>query len=108
VIIVSRLTGTELALNPDLVERVEATPETVVTLVDGARYVVSESLTELVRRVREFRASVLAEAAVLERHLDESAHPGHHPGGRGSGRNPDDRTHERMLSPVAPLPVTEP
>lgn len=59
-IAVTRRNGTCFALNPDLVERVEATPDTVITLVGGARYVVVETVDEVIRAVREFRASVLA------------------------------------------------
>ena len=39
-IIVTRLHGPSLAVNCDLIERVEAAPDTVLTLVDGSRYVV--------------------------------------------------------------------
>ena len=67
VIILTRLGGHELALNPDLMERAEATPDTVITMVDGHKLVVSESLTEVVERVRTWRASVAAEAYRLSR-----------------------------------------
>ena len=40
-ITVTRLNGPAFALNPDLIERIESTPETVITLVDGAKYVVA-------------------------------------------------------------------
>jgi flagellar protein FlbD len=56
-IVVTRLHGSSMALNCDLIERVEATPETVLTLVDGNRYVIRESVGEIVDRVRAFRAS---------------------------------------------------
>jgi flagellar protein FlbD len=56
------LNGPVFALNPDLVERADATPDTVITLVDGTKYVVGESLTELVARVRQYRAGVVADA----------------------------------------------
>ena len=39
-IIVTRLHGASVAVNCDLIERAEATPDTVLTLVDGSRYVV--------------------------------------------------------------------
>ena len=55
-----------MAVNCDLIERVEATPETVVTLVDGSRYVVAESVSEVVDKVRAFRASVVVLAGRLE------------------------------------------
>jgi flagellar protein FlbD len=66
-IVVTRLHGSSMALNCDLIERVEATPETVLTLVDGNRYVIRESVGEIVDRVRTFRASVVMLAGVLER-----------------------------------------
>lgn len=62
----TRLNGPEFALNPDLIERAESTPDTVISLVDGKKYVVTESVAELVRRVRLHRASVLALAHELE------------------------------------------
>jgi flagellar protein FlbD len=62
VIILTRLGGHEMAVNPDLIERAEPTPDTVITMVDGHKLVVAESLDELVARVRSWRASVAAEA----------------------------------------------
>ncbi len=58
-ITVTRRNGTAFALNPDLIERVEATPDTVITLVSGTHYVVSETVEEIVEEVCQFRASVL-------------------------------------------------
>jgi flagellar protein FlbD len=65
-IIVTRLHGSSMAVNCDLIERVEATPDTVVTLVDGSRYVVRESVGEIVDKVRAFRASVVLLAGRLD------------------------------------------
>jgi flagellar protein FlbD len=67
VILLTRLGGAELALNPDLVERAEPTPDTVITMIDGHKIVVAESITEVVDRIRTWRASVVAEACVLSR-----------------------------------------
>jgi flagellar protein FlbD len=71
-IIVTRLHGTSVAVNCDLIERVEATPDTVLTLVDGSRYVVRESVAEIIDKIRTFRASVV----MLAGRLDMQA-PGH-------------------------------
>ena len=65
-IIVTRLHGASVAVNCDLIERVEAAPETVVTLVDGSRYVVRESVSEIVDKIRAFRASVVLLAGRLD------------------------------------------
>jgi flagellar protein FlbD len=66
VILVTRLNGPAFAVNPDLIERAESTPDTVLTLVDGSRFVVAEPVEELIARIRDYRASVLAAAHVLE------------------------------------------
>jgi flagellar protein FlbD len=47
-----------LLLNPDHVQTVESTPDTVITLASGARFVVMETPEELTERVRQWRASV--------------------------------------------------
>ena len=65
-ILVTRLNGSVFALNPDLIQRVDATPDTVVTLVDGAKFVITEPLAEIVDRVMAFRARVVATAHALE------------------------------------------
>ncbi len=59
-IMLSRLNGLPFALNPDLVERAEATPDTVLTMCDGSKLVIGESVEELVTRVRDYRASILS------------------------------------------------
>ena len=64
-IILTRLNGREMAVNPDLIERAESTPDTVITLSDGTKLLVTESLLELVTRIRHWRATVAAEAYQL-------------------------------------------
>ena len=64
-IILTRLGGNEMAVNPDLIERAEPTPDTVITMVDGHKLVVAESIEEVVERIRTWRASVAAQAYTL-------------------------------------------
>lgn len=59
-ILLRRLNNAVIGLNADLIERIDATPDTVITLVDGKKYVVAETPDEVVERIIEFRASVLA------------------------------------------------
>lgn len=61
-IVLTRLNGVSFALNPDLIERIEATPDTVVTLIGGTKYVVAETIDELLERVHEHRRQVVAAA----------------------------------------------
>ena len=62
----TRMTGAQFALNPDLIERVDCTPDTVITLVDGTKYIVLESLAEVVAAVRDYRAAVIGAASSFE------------------------------------------
>ena len=64
---VTRLNGERFALNPDLIERVEAHPDTVAFLVDGTKYVVKETVDEVLQEIREFRASILATSYEMDR-----------------------------------------
>ena len=65
-IILTRLgSGSPIAVNPDLIERAEPTPDTVVTLVDGHKLVVQEPLGDVVAMIREWRASIAAQAITL-------------------------------------------
>jgi flagellar protein FlbD len=65
VILLTRLGGPVFALNPDLVERADCTPDTVITLVDGKKYIVAESLPEVISLIRQFRATIVADAQHL-------------------------------------------
>jgi flagellar protein FlbD len=60
-----RLRGDEVYLNPDLIETVEATPDTVITLVDGRKMLVAESPEAVGQVVRNYKAAVLATAEEL-------------------------------------------
>ena len=64
-ILLRRLGGPVFTLNPDLIERAEATPDTVVTLIGGNKYVICESLDELVELIRDYRASIIASAEAM-------------------------------------------
>ncbi|WP_375494024.1 flagellar FlbD family protein [uncultured Jatrophihabitans sp.] len=58
----TRLSGPVFALNPDLIERAESTPDTVVTLVNGSKYVIHESLDELITLIHEYRVQLVSAA----------------------------------------------
>ena len=76
-ITLTRLSGSVFALNSDLIERVDSTPDTVITLVDGTKYVVLEDLVEVVAAVRAYRGGVIAESAriAIEQELTELPAP---------------------------------
>ena len=50
----------EFVLNADLIETVEETPDTVITLTTGKKIIVEESSSEIIHRVLEYRRAMLA------------------------------------------------
>ncbi len=54
----TRLDGSELTVNCELVETVERTPDTVISLLTGHKLVVRESVDEIVERVVEYRQRI--------------------------------------------------
>ncbi|AEI10990.1 flagellar FlbD family protein [Cellulomonas gilvus] len=64
-IVVTRLTGDRFGINPDLIQRVDSAPDTIITLIDGTKYIVSEPLTEVIGRIDERAAQVLARSQEL-------------------------------------------
>lgn len=57
---VTRLNHTALILNSDLIEHIEITPDTVITLTSGQKFMVLESAEEIVEEVIAFRKSLFS------------------------------------------------
>ncbi|MCW5980275.1 MAG: flagellar FlbD family protein [Bryobacteraceae bacterium] len=55
---VTRINHVPLVLNADLIEHVEVTPDTVISLVNGQKFMVLETPEEVIERVMEFRRSI--------------------------------------------------
>ncbi|HEY3942727.1 MAG TPA: flagellar FlbD family protein [Acidimicrobiales bacterium] len=73
-IVVHNVRGEPFALNALLIERVEGGAETHVLLVDGSRYVVIESIDDVVGLVRNDRAEVEAAARRLAARASVAQH----------------------------------
>jgi uncharacterized protein YlzI (FlbEa/FlbD family) len=58
VIAVTCRNGEHFSVDPVSIERVEADPDTVIHLVDGTKYVVTESFDQLLLTIRDHRATV--------------------------------------------------
>ena len=56
----TRLGGETLVVNADLIETIEATPDTVVSLTTGRKLVVREAADEVIQRVVAYRRRLLA------------------------------------------------
>jgi flagellar protein FlbD len=66
-IYVTRLNHSSVVLNCDLIEQIEATPDTVIALTNGQKITVLETAEEIIERVRFWRHSLLfSDPAVTE------------------------------------------
>lgn len=63
--------GSEMYLNPDLIEIITETPDTHITLSNGNRYLVLESARVLIDRIVNFKAQLFrrASSSVAKRYL---------------------------------------
>ncbi|MBT1544690.1 flagellar FlbD family protein [Curtobacterium flaccumfaciens pv. flaccumfaciens] len=61
-IVVTRLNGSGFAVNPDLVERIQETPDTTLIMVDGAKYIVRESMADVIDLIAAYRARIVGMA----------------------------------------------
>ena len=57
---VHRLNGSEVTLNASLIETVEASPDTAIVLATGNRYLVQESVDEVVEKMVEYQRRIHA------------------------------------------------
>ncbi len=61
-IVLTRISGAQFALNPDLLGRIECTPDTVLVMLDGGQYLVKETMEQVVEAVMDYRAVIVARA----------------------------------------------
>ncbi len=67
----TRINESPLMVNPDLIEFIERTPDTVISLTTGRKLMVRESVEEVVERIVAFRRRV---NAGLVTHGSETGH----------------------------------
>lgn len=63
-ILVTRLDKQQMYLNPDHIICIEETPDTVITLFNGNRYIVVDRAGTIISRVVAFRARILRRASL--------------------------------------------
>ena len=59
----TRLNGNPMVVNSDLIKTAEASPDTMLTLINGEKLIVRESCAEVEERVLAYRARLLASVA---------------------------------------------
>lgn len=64
---ITRLGGQEILVNADLIESVETTPDTIITLTTGKKLLVREPAGEITRRVLAFRRAAAGTTLLVRR-----------------------------------------
>lgn len=59
----TRLNGNPMVLNSDLIKTAEASPDTMLTLINGEKLIVRETCAEIMERVVAYRSRMLAALA---------------------------------------------
>ncbi len=70
----TKLNGSEYVLNADLIESLESTPDTTITLVSGHKMNVLEPVDEVVSRIVEYHRQVFQGPFVLKRASGDPEH----------------------------------
>ena len=73
---VTKLNHKPLVLNSDLIEHMEVTPDTVITLTTGQKFMVLESAEEVIDRIVNFRRCIHSLHPELREGNDEGAAEG--------------------------------
>ena len=61
----TRINHVPLVLNADLIEHVETTPDTVIAMTNGQKFMVMESADEVIEKVIEFRRAIAGRIEVV-------------------------------------------
>lgn len=59
-IFITRTNGTKIYINPELIQTVEATPDTVITFTDNKKLICKESPQEVAERFIEYQRKVMS------------------------------------------------
>ncbi|MFH0920094.1 MAG: flagellar FlbD family protein [Fibrobacterota bacterium] len=70
---VTRINGTQLVINAELVELIEFTPDTIVTLTTGKKVILKDNVDDLIRRIVEYKRTVLERLTVVDKSIKTEA-----------------------------------
>lgn len=59
-ILLTRTNGTQFYINPELIQTVEKTPDTIVTLTNNKKMIVKDTPQEIAERFIEYRRKILS------------------------------------------------
>ncbi len=54
----TRLNGQQLVINAEMIERIEARPDTIISLTTGEQYIVRDPVDEIIAKVTEYKQKI--------------------------------------------------
>jgi len=69
---VSRINGQAFVVNAELVETMEATPDTVITLTTGKKLMVKEKVDDMIRKIIDYKREIQNKITVVERKISDT------------------------------------
>ena len=57
----NRLNGSEIVINPELIEWIESNPDTTLCLATGARIIVRNGMEEVIEKIMDYRKALARE-----------------------------------------------
>ncbi len=70
-IVLRRLNNEEFMLNSDLIEFIDEKPDTIITLLNGHKYVVLDSAVEVIKKIKEYKQEVFLGATFTKDYFIE-------------------------------------
>lgn len=64
---VTRINGTKIMINSDIIETMEETPDTVITLTNGHKYIVSEKTSQIRESIVSFRREIYKDLITVDK-----------------------------------------
>jgi len=55
---VTRINDSEIVINSDLIEFIESSPDTIISLTDGKKIIVRESTDDVIQKIIVFRRTI--------------------------------------------------
>lgn len=54
----TRLNGQQLVINAEMIERIEAKPDTIISLTTGEQYIVRDRVDEIIAKVTDYKKDI--------------------------------------------------
>ena len=68
---VTRLNGQKVVINSELIEYIDANPDTTITLTTGNKFVVKEQLDDVVEKIIDYKRQIFCRNLTINKNTKE-------------------------------------